>query len=340
MAKGDKKKMQTAVNTATGRAQEGLDAVRSQAIVPEFSRNQAFYDQSARQQMGDYTDIMDRYRAMAAEGVDKNKPGLERVNYTRSPEMNEAFGGYRNFMNTGGFSDADVANMRARGISPIRSIYANMTNEMDRQKNLQGGYSPNYNAAAAKMRSGTSQQIADQVQNVNAALAEQIQKGKMFGTEGMGNLSTSDTGFDQAAQMANQQAGLRIAENNLNDPRMSALHGMANMFGTTPGMANMFGNQTQQSINNWLNAEGQQQGIGQMGIHGQQAVAQIPSNFETGFNRVGQGLQMAGNVAGGFMGLPTKIPKIPGKAVAGTKNINSGLYGLPTNIPRQNSPYV
>lgn len=333
MAKGDKKKVQSAVNTSVNTSQQNLDALRNNAVIPEYQRNAGFYQDAATQQMGDYRRLMDEYSALAREGAGKNTPGFDKINYSRTPEMDEAFGGYRNFMNTGGLSAEDQANLRARGISPIRAVYANSINEMERQKNLQGGYSPNFNAAAARMRSGTSQQIADQVQNVNAAIAEMVQRGKMFGTEGMGNLSVQDTRFGQDAQQANLNAGLEIARNNLYDPRYQALNAQASLFGTTPGMARTFGDMTDRSINNWLQTEGQQQGIGNMRIGGQQAVAATPSNFEVGMGRVGQGLQLGGNVAGAFMGLPGGVtPRAPIQNLAMSPNTR------PQTI-RQISPY-
>lgn len=330
MAKGDKKKVQSAVDTSVQNSQQGIDALRNNAIIPEYQRNSALYDTSANMQMADYRRLMDDYSALAREGAGKNNVGFDKVTYNRTPEMEEAFGGYRNFMNTGGLSDVDQANLRARGISPIRAVYANSINEMERQKNLAGGYSPNFNAAAARMRSGTSQQIADQVQNVNAAIAEMVQKGKMFGTEGMGNLSVQDTRFGQDAQHANLNAALEIARNNLIDPRFQALNAQASLYGATPGLARTFGDMTDRSIGNWLQAEGLNQNVGQQRIGGQMQVASVPSNFETGFGRVGQGLQMAGGVAGAFMGLPGGVRSpIPTKPMAGTGNINSGLYGAP-----------
>lgn len=292
MAKGDKKKVQQQVTQQVGTAQTNLDALRNNAIIPNFRQNQDYYTQAADEAKNDYRNIMDQYKNFQAKNPNQLK--LQNVDYNRNPEMNEAFGGYRNFMQTGGFSDEDVANMRARGISPIRAVYANMANELARQKNLQGGYSPNMAAAMTRMRGSTSQQIADQVQNVNAQLAEQIQRGKMFGTEGMGNLSVRDLDFAQQAKLANQQAALQASREGLADPSLSAIHGQAQLFGTTPGMARMFGEQTQQGIQNWLNAEQQQQGIGQMGIGGQNYVSQIPSDFQVGAGRVGKGLEYAG----------------------------------------------
>jgi hypothetical protein len=327
MAKGDKKKQQKAVDTAVTASQGGLDQYKNE-IIPQLKQDQGYYTRASDESFGDYRDIMNQYKAMAAEGVDKNKPGLERVNYNRSPEMNEAFGGYRNFMQTGGYSPEDIRDMRARGVSPIRANYANALNEMERQKNLSGGYSPNAGALRARMASSQGQQMADAVQNVNAGLAEQVQKGKMFGTEGMGGLSVHDTGFAQQAALANQRAGIDIARDNLNDPRMNAIHGQAQLFGTTPGMARMFGDQVQQGIGNMGNAAGMQQNVGQQRIGGQQIVSQTPSNFEVGMGRVGQGINMAGQVAGAWMGLPGNLPGMAGNA--------SQVYTDP-NILRQHS---
>lgn len=340
MAKGDKKKMQTAVDTSVNQASAATNRALDENIVPTTNNMANYYNQAAQQGMTDYNDIMNRYRDIAGSPANQNQPGLERVNYNRSPEMNEAFASYRNFINNGGYSDQNIQDMRARGVSPIRANYQNMTNEMMRQKNLQGGYSPNMGAVMTRLGAQRGQMTADAVQDVNARLAEMVNKGQQFGTSGMAGLSTSDAELAQRAALANQQAGLDIARNQLYDPRMNAVHGMAQLFGTSPGMAGTFGNQVLQGQQNWLGGTGQIGNIGNMRIGGQQAVAATPSNFEVGLGRVGQGLQMGGNVAGAFMGLPggTKIPTRP-MSGTGTGNINSGLYGMPTNRPRQNSPY-
>lgn len=323
MAKGDKKKMQGQLNTQIGKQQEGQDAMVG-ALVPQQQSRAAYSNRANEQSFGDYNDIMGRYRTLADQGVDQNKPGLERVNYNRPGEMNEAFAGYRDFTKTGGYSDEDVRDMRARGISPIRGAYQNALNEVDRQKNLMGGYSPNAGALRAKMASSQGQQMADRVQDVNAQIAEARNKGRQFGISGMGGLSVNDAQLAQQAALANQQAGLEIARYNLNDPRMNAVNGMAQMFQATPGMAHEFANQADSSMQDWLRANQLQQGIGQNAMQGQQAVAATPSNFEVGFGRVGQGLNMAGNLANAWMNVPG-VPK-PG---------TSSVYTPPDVLRRQ-----
>jgi hypothetical protein len=119
------------------------------------------------------------------------------------------------FATTGGYSKEDIANMRARGVSPIRAAYANAEREIQRNRSLQGGYSPNMAAARVKMARERGQASADASQNVEASLAEMKNKGKQFGLQGMA----------------------------------SALAGKAGMYGATPGMANMFGNQALNAAN-------------------------------------------------------------------------------------------
>jgi hypothetical protein len=331
MAKGDKKKMQNQANIASSANQEGLDRVRNEAIIPMTNNSQNYYNQAAQQSFGDYNDIMNRYRKMSEDESFRNQPGLERVNYNRSPEMEEAFGGYREFANTGGYSPDQIRDMRARGISPIRSSYANALNEVERQKNLMGGYSPNASALRAKMASSQAQQMSDAAQNVNASLAEAINRGRQFGIGGMGDLSTTDTSFRQQAAIANQNAGLEIARNRLYDPRMGAIQGMAQLYGTAPGAAQAFGNQAQQGINSWLNAEQQQGQIGRDRMAAQQQVANTPSNFEVGMGRVGQGIGLAGQGAAAWMG----VPGLPGANPRGMTGSN--VY-TPTNVMRGQYP--
>ena len=98
------------------------------------------------------------------KGKNKTGPGG-----TTTPEMKQnIMGRYEDFANTGGYSPGNIADMRARAISPSRAIYANMQRNIDRQRALQGGYSPNYTAASAKLAREGSQEISDINQNVNA----------------------------------------------------------------------------------------------------------------------------------------------------------------------------
>jgi hypothetical protein len=229
----------------------------------------------------DYGDIMNRYSNMAA-GM--NPISAERVTYSdpfasygQFGEMsrtggydipnNDAYQGYKGFADTGGYSAGDIADLRARGVAPIRAAYANAQRDVSRQRSLQGGYSPNATAVLAKMAREQGQAGSDALQNVNAGIIDSRNAGKLSGLQGMAGIDTNRIGnqFKGLAGMSdiegqrlnaqlqagttNAQLGLQAQQYN-NQNQMDALHGMSSLYGTTPGMANMFGNQLGNAINN------------------------------------------------------------------------------------------
>lgn len=221
------------------------------------------------QSFADYGDMMGNYRNMFSE-ISGRKPtqfNWERVNYTRPEELNEAYGylregagGYRDFAKTGGYSEQDVNELRARGINPIRAAYGNTIRELSRANTLGGGAS-NYIAARSRAQRELPQQMADAMTTVNANLADSIRQGKLAGLAGlsgiggtMGGLSSDEAGKQLQAALANSQGSLQAAgmtEGAYNDwigNRMGVLNAQGNLYGTTPGMANMFGSQALQGM--------------------------------------------------------------------------------------------
>jgi len=194
--------------------------------------------------------------------------------------INNALSGYQNFANTGGFSPEDIQNLRERAIAPTRSIYASAQSNIDRQRALNNGYSPNYTAAQAKLARDLSQSIADSQTNANAGIAQMVQQGKLYGLAGL-----SGTGLAGQGQ------------------NLSAMQGQSNLYGATPGMANMTGNQalggqgqniqTQQDLNNLA--------LGM--INAQYNGTRIPSNFSQGLGNAGSIMSLFGAGANMFGGL-------------------------------------
>jgi len=174
----------------------------------------------------------------------------------RSAETASALKGYQEFADTGGYSPTDIQELRARGISPIRSVYANAMQDVNRASALQGGYAPNAIAAQASMTRQLPGQLADATTNVNAGLADAIRQGKLAGLGGVTGISEAEAGRRMQSQMANQGADIQTqgmsedAYNNWRQQQMGmrelALKGystQAGLYGTTPGMADMFGRQ-------------------------------------------------------------------------------------------------
>lgn len=96
-----------------------------------------------------------------------------------------SFGGFQDFSKTGGFSASDLANIRARAVSPVRAAYQNAQQNVNRQRSLQGGYSPGFGVLQARMQRQQGQGISDAATNAEASIAEMVQQGKLAGLQGM-----------------------------------------------------------------------------------------------------------------------------------------------------------
>lgn len=127
---------------------------------------------------------------------------------------------YQDVAKTGGYSQQDLANIRSRAVSPIRSMYSSAKSGIERQRALQGGYSPNYTAAMAKMSREASMNAADATTNAEAGIAEMLHRGKMEGLSGMSGIYGTTPGManmfgNQALAQSGQGINLAGLQNNL-----------------------------------------------------------------------------------------------------------------------------
>jgi hypothetical protein len=214
---------------------------------------------AVRKQAGDYDDIMGKYRDIYASIPSQGSTGGAHLtqNYTiptyqTTADYTRAIGNARNTADRGLYSDEDQANIRERGISPIRSVYANAQRNVNRQRSLQGGYSPNYAAVSAKMAREMSSQLSDATTRVNAQLAQDIASQRANAQSEYLGASKGEQGERNqfalnAAEMGNRY-GLADVERQQRDywkpteMKLSAASGMNNTYGTTPAFANMMQN--------------------------------------------------------------------------------------------------
>jgi hypothetical protein len=311
------------------------------------------YGRGSESNFGDYTDIMNQYRSIAS-GAGTATPGAGggggggdgsygaeswNPNLIQYNDPFKSYEGYTDFSQTGGYSPADIANMRARGVSPIRAAYANAEREVGRQRSLQGGYSPNAFALQARMAREQGQLGADAVQNVEAGLAEARNTGRLKGLEGMTDIEKQRLAGDLDVQKYNANAKNSAASSNAGArnaaaagsasnavasaaasraDQLRALGGMTSLYGTTPGMSQLFGNQL-------LSA------VGQSGTQGGNQVAntynaqQLPGQYEQTTGRVKDWIDTAARVANPILDqyqqskkkptpvAPTNVPKQPGE---------------------------
>ena len=257
------------------------------------------YQNAVGQNTQDYSNIMGGYNQFSQGLGGPTKFSYRNVNADRPAELGESYGylreampGYRDFASTGGYSPTDIQELRARGVSPIRSAYSNTMMEMDRARALGGaGGAPNYIAAMSKAQREMPGQMADAMTGVNAELANSIRQGKMFGLQGitgtgatMGGLSSQEAGRMLQASMANQNADLQAQQlseqslQNLRQNQLASLSGQSNLYGTTPGMSSMFGNQALQAYGQRGNLEQMRNnyGLGLLGVQNQAYGNQTP----------------------------------------------------------------
>lgn len=190
--------------------------------------NPATFTAAANTQASDYDKIMAQYDDLAKSAssnpitaapiapTNAGAPGMvsaspvsfkavspQTTNYTQSGDVTKSLSDLSNLVDTGGYSAADIADIRARDISPIRSIYSNAQQNVERQKALAGGYSPSFNATQAKMARDESSQIGDVTTNANAGIAQNVASNKIAAASPYASASASANAAKTAADLAN-----------------------------------------------------------------------------------------------------------------------------------------
>ena len=211
----------------------------SQALMNQYQ----LYNQGVQQSQDLFKQLQSGFTDLASPGPTYTP---STYNYTPSASLTGAISNLQDLSKTGGYSAQDIADLRARGISPIRSIYSSAQQNIDRAKALQGGYSPNYTAATAKLARDESQQIADATQNVNAQLAQAIAGNKLAVAPELASAAAGESA--QAAAYGSRAADVSNAAQQFNiqdalNRRMQSLEGLRSLYGTTPALASLFGQQ-------------------------------------------------------------------------------------------------
>jgi len=232
----------------------------------------------------DYTDIMKRFRDIydsstnpANSNYKFNPYEAAQATYSRSPDTTAALASLNELSRTGGLSDADQQNLRARGVSPIRAQYATAQRDMDRQRRLNGGYSPNFGAVTSKMTRDQSSLIADQMDKVNANIAEMVQSGKLSAAPNYASAAQAESelknkfelenaGAKNEANRFNASGMFESRKNQFND-RLSAAQGMTSLYGTTPARSNLYSGDALNNaqFQNQVNQQKKNQAIGAFG---------------------------------------------------------------------------
>lgn len=271
---------------------------------------------------GDYARIMAQLQGrMSQSGVKFNPFTPKEQTYSQSPELTNAIQMIRQLAESGGYSEEDKNNIRARGISPIRSVYANAMQDIDRNKSLQGGYSPNHNAAIAKLTREVADKVAGQTTNVNADLAEKVAQGKMAMAPQLGNITT------HMNDLINQISGQNTAATN--QAGMFNTTGQFNADTTNQGNQNqllgmiqqLFG-QGSQNVNQAADRAVNVAGMQQRGVQDRNQNRLATSTAQNSFNRSGQELSQQMQQFLQRMGLDTAQFNQQGNQANNANNFN------------------
>lgn len=214
-------------------------------IAQLYDRANSEYDM----QRGDYTDIMKRFRDLYDRSGNSanyafNPTTADQATYRKSPDTTAALASLRDLSETGGLSGTDQQNLRARGVSPIRAQYATAQRDMDRQRRLNGGSSANFGAVTSKMTRDQSSLIADQMDKVNANIAQMVQSGKLSAAPNYASAAQAESELASKFELSNTAArndanmfnakGMLDSRMQQRGDRMQAATGMTQLYGTTP----------------------------------------------------------------------------------------------------------
>lgn len=216
---------------------------------------------AADTQAKDYDKIMKQYGDIYGQA--RNNPlqfqsvSPQYGQYSQSPDETAALGNLSELSKTGGYDEKGIADLRARGVSPTRSIYASAQRNIDRQKSLSGGYSPNYGALTAKMAREMSDEIGKINTDVNAGITQNVASNRLAasgtyaGAAGRANEAKTGASF-RNADIGNESqrfnaSGLLSAQQNNRNQALGATQGMTSLYGTTPALASLYGNQVMQA---------------------------------------------------------------------------------------------
>lgn len=257
------------------------------------------YRSSVLTQAGDYDRIMKGFGDLASSSspttfsrndLTPQFMNFQRGVYQESPDFEDAIGKLKGFSENGGFSESDIANLRARSVSPIRSAYATALKELNRQKALSGGYAPNQGAVLAKFAREKSGLMADKYTDINAALADKVASNKLASLQSLAPLTAQEqqarnafnasevsrsqgveqynTGLVNDFNRYNSDENFNVAKLNAEENNRSiankqnALSGMASIYGTSPGLVNTFGSQALADRNQIIANNGQRANTG------------------------------------------------------------------------------
>ena len=235
------------------------------------------FSAGASTQAGDYDTIMKNYGNLVSSAtnnpitptpVSPTNIAPTTTPYTQSSDVTGSLADLSNLATTGGYTAQGKADILARDVSPTRGIYANAQQNVDRQRALGGGYSPNFNAAQASMARDESNQVSGIDTAANAGIAQNVAANEIAASGTYAGAAGAANATKLQADQANTNIVNQINEDNANRTQgantgnvdrsmaaqfqnrgqtQAAIQGQQSLYGTTPALTNTFGNQVVQA---------------------------------------------------------------------------------------------
>ncbi len=143
-----------------------------------------------------------------------NSINPQTAKYEQSADVTKSLSDLSGLADTGGYSAADIQNIRDRDTSPIRSIYSSGQQELQRQRALSGGYSPNFNAVSASMARDEANQIGNTLVSANAGIAQNVASNRLAAAPMYAGYSGQANAAKTAADQRNADIVNQINEDN------------------------------------------------------------------------------------------------------------------------------
>lgn len=143
-------------------------------------------------------------------GIDPSLVGLEGRFNTLSGGLDRALPGYEELAKTGGYSDADRANIRSRGAETGSAIFGNLRNEMARRGAVTGGYNPGGSASMARLAREQGIAAGKGARDTELGISESARQGKLAGLGGMKEIGS--LGYGGVSDIANTRQSV-LAQN-------------------------------------------------------------------------------------------------------------------------------
>lgn len=143
-------------------------------------------------------------------------------------------GVFDEFAKTGGLSEGDVTNLRARGTATIPSYYDAVRNQFKNQQRIAGGSNPSYGSSMSRIARDQSRGAGEAALNTELGITDTRNKGRQWGA---GSMSDAEAKLAELVS-GNKKFGIAGGagyEDRNRAAQLAAMGGLNDLRSSTPG---------------------------------------------------------------------------------------------------------